>query len=188
LTLPENTALLVIDVQHGLDDPHFGTRNNPAAEANVAALLTAWRDTQRPIIHVQHHSVLPGSPLAPNTPGVAIKAEARPHDGEPIITKNVNSAFIGTDLEDRLRAAGVKTLVICGLTTEHCVSTTTRMAGNLGFTAWLAADATASHSKTTYTGEAIPAEQVYTTALANLHGEFATVADTADIISMLGGK
>jgi nicotinamidase-related amidase len=185
LTLPENTTLLVIDVQQGLDDPHFGVRNNPAAESNIAALIAAWRQAERPIIHVQHHSVTPGSPLRPEAPGVAVKPEARPRDGELVITKNVNSAFIGTDLEAQLRAAGVDTLVICGLTTEHCVSTTTRMAGNLGFTAYLAADATASHSKTAYTGETIPAEQVYTTALANLHGEFATVMDTAAVIALL---
>lgn len=184
-TLPTTAALLVIDVQQGLDDPAFygAERNNPQAEANIAALLGRWRATARPVYHIHHHSTTPGSPLRPGTPGVAVKPEAAPHPGEPVITKNVNSAFIGTDLEARLRAAHIDTLVLCGLTTEHCVSTTTRMAGNLGFTAYLAADATAAHSKTTFNGATIPAEQVYTVALAELHGEFATVLTTADVLA-----
>ncbi len=183
-TLPQNAALIVIDVQQGLDDPtFFGERNNPQAEANIAALLERWRATGRPLYHIQHHSTTPGSPLRPESPGVAVKPEAVPLAGEPVITKSVNSAFIGTDLEDRLHADGIDTLVLCGLTTEHCVSTTTRMAGNLGFTAYLAADATAANSKTTFDGATVSAEQVYTIALAELHGEFATVLTTADVLA-----
>ena len=129
------TALLLIDVQEGLDDPRLGPRNNPDAEANMARLLADWRAHKRPIFHVQHMSTEPESPLRPELPGNAIKAIVAPQGDEALIRKNVNSAFIGTDLEARLRAAGIDTLVIVGLTTDHCVSTTTRMAGNLGFTA-----------------------------------------------------
>ena len=183
-TFPMNAALIVIDVQQGLDDPNFfGERNNPAAESNIAALLRRWRETARPIYHVQHHSTTPGSPLQPTSPGVVVKPEAAPLEGEPVIIKHVNSAFIGTNLETQLREVGITTLVLCGLTTEHCVSTTTRMAGNLGFTAYLAADATAAHSKLTFDGATVPAQQVYTVALAELHGEFATVMTTADILA-----
>ena len=107
---------------------------------------------------------------------------ARPQGDEPIIIKNVNSAFIGTDLESRLRAAEIDSVVFCGLTTPHCVSTSARMAGNFGFTTYVVADATAAHAATTHDGTAIPAEQVHTVALANLHGEFATVMTTNDLL------
>lgn len=100
MTLSANTALLVIDVQQGLDDPRWGERNNPGAEQNIARLLAAWRRTHRPVIHVQHM---------------------------PVFQKTVNSAFIGTKLEADLRARGIDSLVVVGLTTDHCVSSTTRM-------------------------------------------------------------
>jgi nicotinamidase-related amidase len=131
--LQQNAVLIVIDVQKGFDDPRWGQRNNPDAEANIARLLAAWRESAHPIFYVQHVSLLPGSPLGLESPGCAFKDEVKPLEGEPVVQKHVNSAFIGTDLEDQLRAHGYDTLVITGLTTQYCVSTTARMAGNLGF-------------------------------------------------------
>ena len=145
--IPANAALILIDIQKGFDQlDHWGPRNNPDAETNAASLLSAWRETARPIFHVRHCSTSPESPLRPGQPGNETKPEVRPAGQEPVIEKQVNSAFIGTDLETRLRKAGIDTLVIAGLTTAHCVSTTTRMAGNLGFNVFLAADACATHA------------------------------------------
>ncbi len=185
IQLPPDTTLLIIDVQQGFDDPCWGRRNNPGAEDNIARLLDAWRDTSRPIIHVRHLSNEEGSPLRPGQPGYAIKDAARPLPGEPVVEKSVNSAFIGTGLEARLRAAGVTTLVIAGLTTDHCVSTTTRMAGNLGFTAYVVSDATATFDRTGPDGRRYDATTVHDLALASLHGEFATVVTTADALAGL---
>lgn len=182
MTLNNRTALIVVDVQQGFDDPAWGERNNPHAEQQIGELLAAWRGAKRPIYHVQHHSQEPNSPLRPDGPGVDFQPAARPQGDEPIIIKNVNSAFIGTDLESRLRAAKIDSVVFCGLTTPHCVSTSARMAGNFGFTTYVVADATAAHAATTHDGTAIPAEQVHTVALANLHGEFATVMTTNDLL------
>lgn len=158
VTLSANTALLLIDVQQGLDHPRWGERNNPGAEANIAALLTVWRETQRPVIHVQHMSTNPDSPLRPELPGNALKPEAMPQPGEPIFQKNVNSAFIGTALEAHLRAQQIDTLVLVGLTTDHCVSSTTRMAANLGFTAIVVSDGTATFERTGPDGNHYSAE------------------------------
>ncbi len=179
----ENTALILIDVQEGLDEPVWGTRNNPDAEANMARLLAAWRTHQRPIYHIQHMSTNPNSPLRPHLPGNAIKRVVAPQGDEPIIQKTVNSAFIGTDLEARLRAADIQTVVIVGLTTNHCVETSARMAGNLGFETFVVADATATFDRTGFDGIHYPADTVHAVALASLHNEFATVIKTADLLA-----
>lgn len=182
-SLPATAALLLIDVQRGFDDSRWGPRNNPEAEAHVARLLAAWRAAGRPVVHVLHDSRTPTSPLAPGQPGNLPKPEAAPRAGEPVYRKSVNSAFIGTTLEADLRARGVGTLVVVGLTTNHCVSTTTRMAGNLGFDTYLVADATATFDRTGPDGKTYPAALVHAVALGDLHGEFATVVATETLLT-----
>jgi nicotinamidase-related amidase len=184
-SLPANAALIVIDVQQGFHDPRWGQRNNPQAESRVAALLAAWRRAGAPLFHVRHASQRADGAFRQDGPGFAFKPEAAPLAGEPVITKQVNSGFIGTDLEQRLRAAGIDTVVLCGLTTDHCVSTTARMAGNFGFTTYVAADATATHERSGPDGQRFSAEQMHATALASLHGEFAQVAGSAALIAAL---
>lgn len=181
MQLPANAALIVIDVQQGFFDPRWGQRNNPAAEDNIATLLATWRAAQRPIIHVRHASPSPNGAFRTDSPGFAFKPQALPLIGEPVITKSVNSGFIGTDLEERLRAGGIDTVVLCGLTTDHCVSTTARMAGNLGFTTIVVEDACATHERTGPEGRHFTAEEMHATALASLHGEFARIASTAGL-------
>ena len=176
--LPLETVLIVIDVQQAFNDPSWGQRNNVNAESNIAALLAEFRATQRPIIHVQHRSQRPDSLFHPDHPGFKVKPEAEPMRDEPVIYKNVNSSFIGTDLEERLRKIGATTLVICGITTDHCVSTTTRMAGNFGFDTYFVGDATATFERRGPDGRHFSAQEMYDTALASLHGEFATVVST----------
>ncbi|MEM8529692.1 MAG: cysteine hydrolase family protein [Chloroflexota bacterium] len=183
MQLPNNTVLLLIDVQKGFDDPSWGRRNNPQAEEQIVHLLELWRTTRRPVIHVQHMSTEPDSPLRPGQPGNAFKPFARPQSDERIIQKQVNSAFIGTNLEEQLHQNGWDTLVIVGLTTNHCVSTTTRMAGNLGFTTYVVADATATFDRTGPDGQYYRAEDIHNISLASLHNEFATVVDTATVQS-----
>jgi nicotinamidase-related amidase len=184
-TLPQDTVLILVDVQQAFNDPAWGRRNNPQAEQRIAALLAAWRTSQRPVIHVHHRSRRPDSLFHPDAPGFRVKPEAAPAPGETIIYKDVNSSFIGTDLEQRLRAQGATTLVICGITTDHCVSTTTRMAGNLGFTALIVSDATATFERTGPDGRHYPAELMHDTALASLHQEFAEVVASAAVLARL---
>jgi len=188
MTLSQNAALLVIDVQQGLDEAGWGARNNPDAERNIAALLAAWREARRPVIHVQHMSVEPESPLRPDRPGNALKPEAAPQAGERIFQKSVNSAFIGTELEAHLRAREIDTVVLVGLTTDHCVSTTTRMAANLGFRAIVVSDGTATFERTGPDGAHYSAEEMHRHELASLNGEFAAVRRTADLLAEVGER
>lgn len=182
MNLSSDTALILIDVQKGFDEPFWGARNNPDAEANMARLLAHWRRLGRPVFHVRHDSLNPESPLHPSNPGNAIKPEVAPIDGEPLYPKSVNSAFIGTSLEEDLRRRGVDGLVVVGLTTNHCVSTTVRMAGNLGFRTFIVADATATFDRRGIDGGMRPAAEVHASALSDLHDEFATVVETATLL------
>ncbi len=186
-TLPQHAVLILIDVQKGFDDPSWGPRNNPQAEQNMARLLEAFRATGRPVIFVQHMSQKPASPLRPNQPGNEIKDVVAPR-GERVIQKTVHSALINTNLERTLRAAAQDTVVITGITTDHCVSTTARMAGDLGFTTYIVDDATATFDRKTYDGRSIPAQAVHEAALASLHGEFGMVISTEEVLSSSAGE
>ena len=179
------TALLVVDMQAGFDAPVWGRRNNPGAEANVARLIAAWRAVDAPVVHVHHDSPDPAGHFRCGTPGHAVKADALPRPGEPIYLKRVNSAFIGTALESDLRRYSVQRLVIVGLTTNHCISTTARMAGNLGFETFVAADATAAFDRVNIDRTISPAAEVHRNALSDLRGEFARIVDTAWLIAAL---
>ena len=177
------TGLLVIDVQQGFSSPSWGPRNNPEAESNIGRLLAAWRKTGRPVVHVHHNSSSPSGSFAPGTPGNEPKAEAAPLEGEAVYHKTVNSAFIGTGLEQNLRTSGIDTLVIVGLTTPHCVSTTVRMAANLGFRTYLVVDATAAFDQIGLDGQKRSASDVHLGALSDLQNEFAVIVKTESLLT-----
>jgi nicotinamidase-related amidase len=178
-----DAALVVIDVQQGMDDPRGGTRNNPDAEQRIADLLAGWRGAGRPVIHVQHLSLEAGSPLREDLPGHAFKKEALPIPGEPVFQKHVNSAFIGTELETYLRGHDIDSLVLVGMTTDQCVSTTARMAANLGFAVTVVEDATATFEREGPDGKHYSADIMHRVELASLNGEFATIESAQEILA-----
>jgi nicotinamidase-related amidase len=183
-------ALIVIDVQRAFDEWEAAgkRRNNPDAVARIADLLGAFRRRGAPVFHIRHEGTRPNSSFLPSRPGYAVRDEAREHPGEAVITKRVNSAFIGTDLEARLHASNITALVICGATTNHCVETTTRMAGNLGFDAALVRDASWTFDRTGPDGDKHSAEEIHAMTLSNLNGEFARIVTTADVIAALAAE
>lgn len=178
-----DAALLIVDLQHAIDDPRFGARNNPDAEVQIAALLAAWRRMRRPIFHIRHDSTFADSPYRPGQPGNVFKPQAMPVPGEAVVAKRTNSAFIGTDLEQRLRAAGIGALVVCGVITNNSVEATARMAGNLGFDVWLAEDACFTFARADWHGRPRSADEVHAMSLANLDGEYCRVTTTAEILA-----
>ncbi len=179
----KKVTLLVIDVQKGFDDPSWGKRNNPDTESNIALLLSKWHKKGLPIVHIQHCSVEPNSPLRSDLPGNEFKDEAQPLPGEKQFSKTVNSAFIGTDLEEYLRDHDITSLVVVGLTTDHCVSTSIRMAGNLGFNVTLVSDATATFDRKGHDGTPYSADDVHKIHLASLNGEFCVVRSTDEVLN-----
>jgi nicotinamidase-related amidase len=185
-TIVNPPALLVLDVQKGFDDPFWGERNNPYAEENILKLLTEWRKRGWVIIYSQHLSLLPNSPLNyQNKVGVEFKEIIKPLPHEVVFQKNVNSAFIGTELETYLREKQIISVVITGLSTQHCVSTTTRMSGNLGFETFLVEDASAAFEITDHTGTTHSSEDVHKYEVAALHNEFATIVKTDKLLAGL---
>jgi len=182
-----NAVLLPIDMQKAFDSPSWPRRWNRAVDANGLLLLDAWRAAKRPVIHVRHDSVEPGSTLRPNRPGNAFREGFGPQGDEPLVTKSVNSAFIGTDLDLRLRRLGTDTVVAFGISTDMCVSTTVRMGANLGYRMILVEDACDCFDLPDGKGGTIPAESVHAAHVATLGFEFAEVVTTRELIQVITG-
>ncbi|WLD94380.1 cysteine hydrolase family protein [Alkalihalobacillus sp. AL-G] len=183
--IPTNAPFLVIDVQRAFDHLSWGKRNNLEAENNIVSLIDLWRKTDRPIIYVRHISNEKTSLFYMHSITSNFKEMIIPNANETVIHKKVNSAFIGTNLEEILRGMRCTKIVVTGLTTNHCVETTTRMAGNLGFNPILVSDATATFDRKGVNGEMYDAETIHQMSLANLNGEFAEIMDTKTILELL---
>lgn len=184
--LPDRSALIIVDLQLTIDDPRWarhGPRNNRGAEQAAAALLARWRRIGWPVIHIRHDSTEPHSTYRPGGPGHPFKPEVTPNAGEPIIAKRTNSAFIGTDLDRYLRDIDAPALVILGVITENSLEATVRNAGNLGHAVFVPEDACFTYAKQDLRGRIWTAEDVHALALANLHGEYATVTTTAEVLA-----
>ena len=180
-------ALLLIDIQQAFEDEAYwgGNRNNKNAEKIAAVLLSKWRELGLPVLHVRHSSRNPSSKLHASQAGFAFHPLVHPIEGEPNFTKDVNSAFIGTNLKEILDQQLITTLVIVGLTTNHCVSTTARMAGNYNYETFLVSDAIATFDRVGVDGKVYEAELVHQISLANLHEEFATVVSSEKLLKLL---
>jgi len=175
-------ALIVVDAQTGFDAPSWGPRNNPTCDANIERLVATWHQRQAPLVYVRHDSDDTDSPLHPDQPGNQLKPylNATP---DLLVTKQVNSAFHGSpDLHAWLTAANITGIVICGITTNHCCETTARVGGNLGYDVLFALDATHTFDRHGPDGTVLTADTLAQATATNLHGEFATVVSTDQLL------
>ncbi len=180
-----NAALIVIDMQNGINRPTLGRRNNPGAERNIETLLRAWRTSGRPVVHVRHISRSPESIFWPGQSGAEFQARFAPLAHEHVVEKNVPDAFAATALERWLRVRNIDQLVIAGVVTNNSVEATARSAGNLGFSATVASDAAFTFDLCDMNGRIWPAEDVHALSLANIAMDYASVRTTQEILSVL---
>lgn len=176
------TALIIIDMQKGMRSSTLPPRNNPCAEENIARLLAAWRASDQPVVNVRHISRSTTSVFAPGQSGVDFQEHFQPLPHEHVVEKNVPDAFINTGLERWLHARGIRQVVIVGVSTNNSVEATARTSGNLGFSTVVVADATFTFDKQDFAGTLRSAEEVHLMALANLHGEYAEVRTTEEVL------
>ena len=180
MAIDRHSVLLPVDMQRGFDELSWPPRNNPALDGNGLKLLAAWRRRGWPVVHVRHDSATPGSTLTPGAPGHRFRDGFEPLAGEALVAKSVNSAFIGTDLDLRLRRLGATRVVAFGISTDRCVSTTVRTGANMGWDMVLVSDACATFD-CVLDGELFPAETMHRVHLATLGAEFCTLATTAEM-------
>ena len=183
-SIDDRTALIVVDAQQGFDQAEWwGARNNPDCDANIEALVNQWRAHSRPVVFIQHDSADVSSPLHPTSPGNALKSYLT-ITPDALIRKSVNSSFHGTpDLNTWLQQQEINTIVICGITTNHCCETTARVGGNLGYQVYFAIDATHTFDRSDLAGGMVGAAELSRITAINLHNEFATVVLTQQLLA-----
>lgn len=188
--ISKNPALIIIDVQKAfLEKDYPGIkRNNTNAELVCGNILNKWRKNDLNVIHVRHSSTNPESKLHKSKPGFEFNEYVKPKNNEIVLTKNVNSAFIGTGLDEILKNLNINTLVIVGMTTNHCISTTVRMAGNLGYETFLISDSTACYNTKGLDGKEIDCEIIYEASIASLSGEFAEIISSRELFELLNDR
>lgn len=188
--ISKNPALIIIDVQKAfLEKDYPGIkRNNTNAELVCGNILNKWRENDLNVIHVRHSSTNPESKLHKSKPGFEFNDYVKPKNNEIVLTKNVNSAFIGTGLDEILKNLNINTLVIVGMTTNHCISTTVRMAGNLGYETFLISDSTACYNTKGLDGKEIDCEIIYEASIASLSGEFAEIISSRELFELLNDR
>ena len=177
-----DTALIVIDIQNDyFPGGAMELEGADAAGAKAGDAIARFRKEGKPVIHVRHLSVRPGSTFfIPGTKGADIHSSVTPKSGETVIEKNFPNSFRNTGLKEVLEKQGVKNLVVAGMMTHMCVDASVRHAADLGYKITLLGDACATRAQT-YGGEKVPARQVHAAFLAALNGFYAKVVNTHEL-------
>ena len=174
------STLILIDCQNTYTRGVLELEGVQAALAEAATMLDRARTAGIPVIHIQHDAG-PGSPYDVREEIGAIVDSVAPREGEPVVVKNYPNSFVGTDLDERLKALGAQNLVLTGFMTHMCVNSTARGAFNLGYAPTVVAAATATRALPGVDGE-VPAAAVHSASLAAIADLFAVVVPDAAAI------
>lgn len=174
------SAVVIVDAQREYLDGSVPLKGIEDALVEIKKLLAKARAISVPVFHVVHHTQ-PGAPIFnPDSPMSGIIDSVKPAGDEPVIKKNLPSAFVSTDLESYLKKTGRKELVIAGFMTHMCINATTRSAVDLGFVPTIIGSACATRDLPAPGGSVVPADIVHRSNLASLADLLACVCQSSD--------
>ena len=175
-------GLLIIDIQRDYFPGGAYPLVAPEAAAEQAAgVLSAFRASGEPVIHLRHvWDAEDAAFMRPGTEGVEIHPSVAPQEGEPVLDKAEPNGFLGTALDDELRARGIDELVVAGMMSSMCVDATVRAAADKGFTVTVVQDACAAPDLE-FRGTAVPGATVHAAFMAALADGYATVVDASSL-------
>ncbi|WP_017627365.1 cysteine hydrolase family protein [Nocardiopsis chromatogenes] len=173
-----DAALVLIDYQNTYTTGVMELEGwRPALDA-AAGLLARAREAGTPVIHVQHDGG-EGSAYDIRADIGAVHPSVAPAEGEPVVVKNAPNSFVGTDLEERVRATGRQNLIVIGFMSHMCVSYTSEGAFLRGFTPTVVAEACATRDLPSVEGE-VGAAQLHASAMAGIADLYGVVVAGAD--------
>lgn len=170
------SALIMIDCQNTYREGIMKLEGVEEALEEGRKLLEKARAQGIPVFHIRHDAG-PGSPYDINDHLGAIADIVAPKDGEPVIIKNFPNSFVQTDLDEQLKAKGVKNIILAGFMTHMCVNSTAHGGFNLGYAPTVVASATATRPLEAANGKVLSAQEVHDGALASTRDLYAAVVD-----------
>ena len=175
-------GLLIIDIQRDYFPGGAFPLVAPEAAAEAARrALDRFRAEGEPLVHVQHLWDAPDAPFfKKGTAGTEIHPLVAPEGDETLITKDEPNAFLGTDLEQRLRADGIDELVVAGMMSSMCVDASVRAGADLGFGMTVIHDGCAAPNLE-FGGTGVPGASVHAAFMAALGSGYATLASSTDV-------
>ncbi len=177
-----DSSVVIVDAQREYLDGSVPLQGIEDALVEIKELLARARKLSVPIFHIVHHTA-PGAPIFdPESPMADIIPSVAPEGEERMISKNLPSAFVNTDLAKYLNETGRKELVIAGFMTHMCINATTRSAVDLGFIPTVIGSACATRDLPGPDGKVIPAETVHRSNLASLADLLACVCDSTNAL------
>jgi nicotinamidase-related amidase len=168
-----DSALIMIDCQNTYTRGVMELDGVQDALDEAAKLLERARSAGIPIVHIEHDDG-DGSLYDIRAEIGQIVDRVSPQGDETVIVKSFPNSFVQTELDERLKAASARNLVLAGFMTHMCVNSTARGAFNLGYAPIVVASATATRALPGPTG-VVSAEALQAASLAAISDLFGIV-------------